>query len=94
MRSFCTDMYVLLVYDVDVARVLKVCKFLRRYLHWVQNSVFEGELRESQLEEVRWGLKQLIDPATDSIYLYRVRDARWLDKEIIGQERSPTDAII
>ncbi len=87
-------MYVLLVYDVDVSRVPKVCKFLRRYLHWVQNSVFEGELRESQLEEVRWGLRQLIDPEVDSIYIYRVRDARWLDKEIIGQERSPTDAII
>lgn len=87
-------MYVLLVYDVDVSRVPKVCKFLRRYLHWVQNSVFEGELRESQLEEVRWGLKQLIDPERDSIYIYRVRDAKWIDKEIMGQERSPTDAII
>ncbi len=87
-------MYVLIVYDVDVSRVPKVCKFLRRYLHWVQNSVFEGELRESQLEEVRWGLKQLIDPESDSIYLYQVRDAKWLDKEIMGQERSPTDAII
>ncbi len=87
-------MYTILVYDVDVSRVPKVCKFLRRYLHWVQNSVFEGELRESQLEEVRWGLKQLIDPERDSIYIYRVRDAKWIDKEIMGQERSPTDAII
>nr|BAL57706.1 hypothetical conserved protein [uncultured Acetothermia bacterium]BAL59390.1 CRISPR-associated protein Cas2 [Candidatus Acetothermum autotrophicum] len=87
-------MYVVLVYDVDVSRVPKVCKFLRRYLHWVQNSVFEGELRESQLEEIRWGLKQLIDADTDSIYIYRVRDAKWIDKEIMGQERSPTDAII
>lgn len=87
-------MYIVLVYDVDVSRVPKVCKFLRRYLHWVQNSVFEGELRESQLEEVRWGLRQLIDPERDSIYIYRVRDAKWIDKEIMGQERSPTDAII
>lgn len=87
-------MYIVLVYDVDVSRVPKVCKFLRRYLHWVQNSVFEGELRESQLEEVRWGLKQLIDPERDSIYIYRVRDQKWIDKEILGQERSPTDAII
>ncbi|MCX8103791.1 MAG: CRISPR-associated endonuclease Cas2 [Candidatus Bipolaricaulota bacterium] len=87
-------MYVVLVYDVDVSRVPKVCKFLRRYFHWVQNSVFEGELRESQLEEVRWGLKQLIDAERDSIYIYRVRDQKWIDKEILGQERSPTDAII
>lgn len=87
-------MYIVLVYDVDVSRVPKVCKFLRRYLHWVQNSVFEGELRESQLEEVRWGLRQLIDAERDSIYIYRVRDQKWIDKEILGQERSPTDAII
>jgi CRISPR-associated protein Cas2 len=87
-------MYVLLVYDVDVSRVPKVCKFLRRYLHWVQNSVFEGELRESQLEEVRLGVQQLIDPDTDSIYIYQVRDAKWIKKEIIGQERNPTDTII
>ncbi len=87
-------LYVVIVYDVDVARVPKVCKFLRRYLHWVQNSVFEGELRESQLEEVRAALRELIDPSTDSVYIYRVRDAKWIDKEILGMERSPTDAII
>jgi CRISPR-associated protein Cas2 len=77
-----------------VSRVPKVCKFLRRYLHWVQNSVFEGELRESQLEEVRAALRELIDPTSDSVYIYRVRDAKWIDKEILGQERSPTEAII
>jgi CRISPR-associated protein Cas2 len=60
----------------------------------VQNSVFEGELRESQLEEVRLGVQQLIDPDTDSIYIYQVRDAKWIKKEIIGQERNPTDTII
>lgn len=87
-------LYVVIVYDVDVARVPKVCKFLRRYLHWVQNSVFEGELRESQLEEVRAALRELIDPTSDSVYIYRVRDAKWIDKEILGQERSPTEAII
>ncbi len=92
--SSALSMYVILVYDVDVSRVSKVCKFLRRYLHWVQNSVFEGELRESQLEEVRLGLGTLIDPQSDSIYLYRVRDARWISKEILGQERNPTDAFI
>jgi CRISPR-associated protein Cas2 len=60
----------------------------------VQNSVFEGELRESQLEEVRAALRELIDPTSDSVYIYRVRDAKWIDKEILGQERSPTEAII
>ncbi len=87
-------MYIILVYDVDQERVAKVCKFLRRYLHWVQNSVFEGELTEAKLERVKSGLKKLIDAETDSIYLYKVRDEKWIDKEILGQELNLTDTII
>ena len=33
-------MYVIVVYDVGVKRVGKVCKYLRQHLNWVQNSVF------------------------------------------------------
>jgi CRISPR-associated endonuclease Cas2 len=40
-------MYVLIVYDVEVKKVTKVHKFLKLHLHWVQNSVFEGELTEA-----------------------------------------------
>ncbi len=54
-------MYVIVVYDVNVGRVNKVCKFLRMYLNWVQNSVFEGELTESELVKVEAGLKEIID---------------------------------
>ena len=71
-------MYVLIVYDVEVKRVTKVHKFLKRHLHWVQNSVFEGELTESQMETVRAGLKRLVDDETDAILLYAARDAKWL----------------
>ncbi len=87
-------MYVILVYDVDVHRVNKVCKFLRRFLNWVQNSVFEGALTEAKLAEVKLGLKQLIDSEVDSIYLYQIRDEKWVDKEILGVERNPTDPFI
>lgn len=86
--------YVILVYDVEQERVAKVCKFLRRYLHWVQNSVFEGEITEAKLERVKSGLKKLIDDEKDSIYLYKVRDEKWIDKEILGQELNLTDTII
>lgn len=87
-------MYVVIVYDVDVNRVPKVCKFLRRYLHWVQNSVFEGEITEAKLERLKAGLKKLLKEESDSIYIYKVRDRKWIDKEILGQERSPTEALI
>ncbi|MDK2781745.1 MAG: CRISPR-associated protein Cas2 [Archaeoglobi archaeon] len=35
-------LYVIIAYDVNVQRVNRVKKFLRMYLNWVQNSVFEG----------------------------------------------------
>lgn len=42
-----------IVYDVQAARMPKFLKYLRRYLTHVQNSVFEGELTQGKLEEVK-----------------------------------------
>lgn len=81
-------MYVLVVYDVEVKRVTKVHKFLKRHLNWVQNSVFEGEVTDSQIETVKAGLKKLVDEESDSILIYTARDARWLARESLGHERS------
>jgi len=36
--------YVIITYDVNEKRVNKVCKKLREYLTWSQNSVFEGDI--------------------------------------------------
>jgi len=83
-------MYVLIVYDVEVKRVTKIHKFLKRYLHWVQNSVFEGEVTDSQIETIKAGLKKLLDKETDSVLIYIARDQKWLTKETIGKERGET----
>jgi CRISPR-associated protein Cas2 len=87
-------MYVILIYDVEQERVARVCHFLRRYLHWVQNSAFEGELSEAQLERVKLGLKDMIDEERDSIYLYILRDARWVRKEVVGRSKGDTESVI
>lgn len=87
-------MYIILVYDVDVSRVNKVCKYLKRYLHWTQNSVFEGEITPATLEKLKAGLKKILDPEVDSIYIYKLRDRKWMEKEVVGQARSLTDRII
>lgn len=87
-------MYVVIVYDVEQARVAKVCQYLRRFLHWVQNSAFEGELSESQLERLKLGLKNLIDPDYDSVYIYRLPHKKYLRKEIMGQEKALIDQIL
>lgn len=87
-------MYVILVYDVNVKRVAKMLKLCRKYLHWIQNSVFEGEIKESQLAELIHAAKKFLDPETDSIILFKSKDQKWLDKEIIGYEKSNLDNIL
>jgi CRISPR-associated protein Cas2 len=87
-------MYVLLVYDVEVARVTKVHKFLKRHMHWVQNSVFEGELTEAQIETVKAGLRRLLSEETDSVLIYTARDRRWLSRETLGRERGETGNLL
>ena len=87
-------MYVLVVYDVKEKRVVKVHKFLKRHLHWVQNSVFEGELTEAQIEAVKSGLQRIIESDMDSVLMYTARDRRWLSKEVIGRERGETGNLL
>ena len=45
-------MYVIAVYDVGQKRVGKMLKLCRRYLNWIQNSVFEGEITDVKLKEL------------------------------------------
>ena len=87
-------MYVLIVYDVSVERVSKVHKALKKFLHWRQNSVFEGELTDAQIEAVKTDVKKIINDEIDSVLIYTARDARWLNREHIGQEKTSTGNLI
>ena len=82
-------MYVILCYDVGEDRVGKVCKFMRRYLPRVQNSVFEGELTDSKLAAVRSGVLKIIEPDVDSILIWVFRDQNWVDRQVVGREKLP-----
>ncbi len=84
-------MYVILVYDIGQKRVAKMLKLCRRYLKWIQNSVFEGEITEVKLKELLFSARQIMDESVDSIILFKSRDERWLDKEVVGVERQSTD---
>lgn len=84
-------MYVILVYDMGQKRVGKMLKLCRRYLNWIQNSVFEGEMTEVQLKELLHEARRIMKEDEDSLILFKNRDQRWLEKEIVGQERQSTD---
>lgn len=87
-------MYVLIVYDVSVEQGTKVHKLLKRWLHWRQNSVFEGELTESQIETIKKQLNQIINSDTDSVLFYIARNERWLKREHLGKEGKSTDNLL
>lgn len=85
------SMYAILVYDINLEdkegqRVLrKVFKTCKKYLVHIQNSVFEGELLESQLLKLQSELKLYIRDDVDSVIVFKSRNQRWLDKEFIGK---------
>lgn len=84
-------MYIILVYDMGEKRVAKMLKLCRRYLNWIQNSVFEGSLSELQLKKLILEAQQIMDEDQDSLIIFSSRNERWLDKMVIGQEKNKLD---
>ncbi|MFR0822844.1 MAG: CRISPR-associated endonuclease Cas2 [Clostridia bacterium] len=84
-------MYVILVYDINLEEkegqkvlrnVFKICK---KYLVHIQNSVFEGELLDSQEMKLKAELDRYIREERDSVILFKSRTQKWLDKEFLGK---------
>jgi CRISPR-associated protein Cas2 len=84
-------MYIILVYDCGEKRVAKMLKLCRQYLNWIQNSVFEGEVTEVKLQELILKAKDIMDIDEDSLIIFKSRESRWLDKEVIGKEKNEID---
>jgi CRISPR-associated protein Cas2 len=84
------NMYVILVYDINLEekegqKVLRnVFKTCKKYLVHIQNSVFEGELLESQMLKLKLELNKFIRDDKDSVIVFKSRSQRWLDKEFLG----------
>lgn len=92
-------MYVILVYDIvmdeagakTLRRVYKECK---KYLVHIQNSVFEGELSQSQLLNLELTIKKYLRKDRDSLIVFKTRNERWLQKEFWGKEDNATSNIL
>ena len=87
-------MYVILVYDMKQQRVGRMLKLCRRYLHWIQNSVFEGEISEVKLAELLAKARAILKEDEDSVILFKSRTQQWLEKQVVGRERSSLDTIL
>jgi CRISPR-associated protein Cas2 len=82
-------MYFILTYDITKPkRLVKALKVCRRYLNWVQKSVFEGHLTKTQYDDLKRELKRIIKKDEDSVITYCINDQRYLLKDVTGIEKN------
>ena len=87
-------MYVILVYEFGENRVNKMLKLSRKYLNWIQNSVFEGEISEARLKELLMQSDKFMKKDEDSIIIFNTLSQISMEKRIIGKERSSVDVFL
>ena len=82
-------MFVLLTYYIDLSdggkTLRKVAKTCEDYGVRVQNSVFELDIDSAGLVKLKNILGNIIDPALDSIRIYKLGKMKKADVEIIGK---------
>jgi len=89
-------MYVILFYDI-ADRSLKekdnsrrIRKAVEKYLSRVQFSVFEGEIRESDLKKLKAQLKKVSEKELDSIVIYESTRQNYTQRVVIGVDKNET----
>ena len=97
--------YLVLIYDIALAsegeerrsdaRVLRnVFKTCKKYLTHIQNSVFEGELSEPQLMQLKLELSKYLRMEKDSCIVFRGRNNVWMQKEFLTQRLEQTSQFL
>jgi len=94
-------LYVILVYDIMLdkeengARVLRrIFKICKKYLHHIQNSVFEGEVTQGHLISLKMEINNFIRPDKDSVIIFENQNKKWLHKELLGKQEDKTSNIL
>lgn len=87
-------MYIILVYDIGEKRVGKMLKLCRQYLNWIQNSVFEGEITDVKLKELIFRAREIMEIKEDSLIIFKNRSEKWLEKQVVGKEKSGVDTFL
>lgn len=87
-------LFVILVYDFNVKRVGRALKISRKYLNWVQNSVFEGEISNANYIKLKKELGRLIEPQEDSVIFYTFRTQKYSKREEMGLKKGGDDFIV
>jgi len=86
-------MYIIITYDIQQKRVAKVAKVCKKYLNHVQKSVFEGNITELKLRNLKNELSELILPQFDSVIIYHLDSVKYAKKEQLGMVQSTSNII-
>lgn len=88
-------MFVILYYDVNSKRCGKMLRACRKYLQWVQNSVFEGEVSDAGYEKMIMELNRIIKTEDDdSIVVYKFRQMKYYDRLVYGTDKKGDNQFI
>lgn len=75
----------ILTYDVNKKRLSRILKISRKYLFHVQKSVFEGDLTERKLNQLKSEINRVIDPKEDAVCIYQMGTMKYTKKLQIGK---------
>jgi len=85
-------MKVIIVYDVKAGRTKKFHDECQKYLTWIQNSVFEGEISPGKKSELEEKLKDLVeDNESIVIYSWKIGGCK---RKIIGEAPDPQEVLL
>ena len=87
-------MYVIAVYDITKNKSSKMLKLLRRYLNWIQGSVFEGEISEGNYIEMTQNIRNNINRNSDSVILFKMWGEQYRIREVIGIEKNKVSNVL
>jgi len=83
-------MFVVVFYDVPAKRTEIYRKLLSRYINWMQNSVFSGDLTETHYKKMRYEIKKVVEN-DDKLAFVSTKNRHNIDVELLENSISKKD---
>lgn len=78
-------MYAIVVYDMETGRTDRPRKICKRYLHHVQGSVFEGQIKQASIHTLESKLQSILKP-DESIIIYKLQSDNMMNRITLGTD--------
>ncbi len=83
-------MFIVVFYDVPSRRTEIYRKLLARYLSWMQNSVFSGDLTETHYKKMRYDIWQVLEK-DDKLAFITTPNRHNMSVEVLEKGQSKMD---